>query len=128
MKTLKTKILSIVVFVIIGLTSCYSQTKTETFGVRGNCGMCKNTIEKAAKKVKGVSKVKWDKASKEVEVTFDSSKTNLDAIHQAIAASGYDTDKVTSKEATYNSLHKCCQYDRTMEMSLKDGKKHKSTH
>lgn len=35
-------------------------TKTETIKVWGNCEMCQTTIEKAAKKVKGVVKAKWD--------------------------------------------------------------------
>lgn len=89
-----------------------------TFGVRGNCGMCKKTIEKAAKGVAGVDKVNWDKARKKIDVSYDASKTNLDAIHQAIANSGYDTDKVSGSEDAYKDLPQCCQYDHSMEMSL----------
>ena len=31
-----------------------------SFGVRGNCGMCKSTIEKAANRVDGVASANWD--------------------------------------------------------------------
>ncbi len=48
-----------------------------------------------------------------VEVTFDGEKTNLDAIHQAIADVGYDTKKVKAKDEVYDNLHGCCKYDRT---------------
>ena len=60
---MKKVILSAALIVTISLTSCKNQTKTTiettntevskemvmtdiSFGVRGNCGMCKNTIEK----------------------------------------------------------------------------------
>ena len=66
-----------------------------TFGVRGNCGMCKATIEKAATALEGVSKADWSVAKKQIAVTYDASKTNIEAIHQAIAAAGYDTEKAT---------------------------------
>lgn len=90
-----------------------------TFGVRGNCGMCKKTIEKAVNGVEGVAKANWDKARKKIDVSFDASKTNLDAIHQAIANSGYDTDKLSGSEDAYKNLPQCCQYDHSMEMNLK---------
>lgn len=35
------------------------------FGVRGNCGMCKATIEKAATALEGVSKADWSVAKKQ---------------------------------------------------------------
>ena len=59
-----------------------------------------------------------NKARKKIDVSFDDSKTNLDAIHKAIANSGYDTDKVAGNEEAYKDLPGCCQYDHTMEMSL----------
>ena len=89
-----------------------------SFGVRGNCGMCKNTIEKAVNKLEGISKADWDRLRKKIDVSFDASKTNLDAIHKAIANSGYDTDKMSGSEDAYKSLPGCCKYDHSMEMSL----------
>lgn len=102
---------------------------TESFGVRGNCGMCKATIEKAALSVPGVSKAIWDAVNKKVTVTYDSKKTNLDTIHKAIALSGYDTEKIKASETNYNKLPGCCQYDRNMPISKKttDTKEEKTT-
>ena len=96
-----------------------------TFGVRGNCGMCKKTIEKAAKTVDGVTAANWNVEKKKIDVSFDHSKTNTLAIHKAIAASGYDTEKVAGNEEAYNKLPGCCQYDHAMVMNLKDETKSK---
>ena len=132
---MKKVVVSIALIAVIGLVSCKNEAKKETtqteqkevtmtkttFGVRGNCGMCKSTIEKAANGVEGVTEANWDKNKKEIHVAFDGSKTNIEAIHKAIAASGYDTDKVSGSEESYNNLPGCCQYDHEMEMSLKEG-------
>jgi len=137
---MKKVILSAAIMATIGLVSCKNDTKKETtkteqttgkefamtsttFGVRGNCGMCKNTIEKAAKSVDGLISAEWDGSKKQVKVSFDGSKKDIDAIHKAIANSGYDTDKVAGNEESYKNLPGCCQYDHNMEMSLKGGTK-----
>ncbi|MDA9343569.1 cation transporter [Algibacter sp.] len=137
---MKKVILSIAVIAAIGLTSCNSQTKKETkatktdmamadlsFGVRGNCGMCKKTIEKAVKAVEGVANVNWDVDKKKIDVSFDDTKTDADDIHKAIAASGYDTEKVAGNEKAYNSLPGCCQYDHQMMMN-QSGKTNSEDH
>lgn len=88
-----------------------------SFGVRGNCGMCKKTIEKAVNAVDGVTKAVWDVDKKKIDVSFDDSKTDEMAIHHAIAASGYDTEKVSGDLNAYKNLPGCCQYDHEMAMN-----------
>ena len=131
---MKKAILSMVIIIAIIFTSCKNDSKKETntnnskisnkmtmtetsFGVRGNCGMCKRTIEKAANSVEGVANANWDKNKKKIEISFDKDKTNVMAIHKAIAVSGYDTDKVLGSEEAYNGLPGCCKYDHTMKMN-----------
>ncbi|MBU2928282.1 heavy-metal-associated domain-containing protein [Winogradskyella psychrotolerans] len=131
---MKRLILSVAVIAALGFTSCKNETKKETettttemskdmaitdlsFGVRGNCGMCKNTIEKAANGVEGVASANWDVDKKKIDVSFDDSKTDAMAIHKAIATSGYDTEKVASNEEAYNGLPSCCKYDHEMIMN-----------
>ncbi|WMI64156.1 heavy-metal-associated domain-containing protein [Aestuariibaculum sp. YM273] len=131
---MKKVILSVAVIAVLGFVSCKNDTKKEaettqtegasevaltelSFGVRGNCGMCKNTIEKAANAVDGVTKADWDVDKKKIDVAFDGSKTDAMSIHKAIAASGYDTEKVAGSEEAYKNLPGCCQYDHTMEMN-----------
>ena len=130
----KKVILSVAVIVAMGLTSCKNETKkveetttTEvskeiamtdlSFGVRGNCGMCKTTIEKAANSVEGVASANWDVDKKKIDVSFDDTKTDVMAIHNAIAASGYATEKVAGNEEAYKNLPGCCQYDHEMMMN-----------
>lgn len=131
---MKKVILSVAVIVAMGLTSCKNETKkveetttTEvskeiamtdlSFGVRGNCGMCKSTIEKAANSVEGVASANWDVNKKKIDVSFDDTKTDAMTIHKAIAASGYDTEKVAGNEEAYKNLPGCCQYDHEMMMN-----------
>jgi len=113
------KIILSTVVIILTIATSFGQSETkESFGVRGNCGMCKATIEKAASNIVGVTQAVWDKKNKKINVSFNTSKTNLKAIHQAVANSGYDTDMVKSDSKVYDSLPGCCQYDRKMKMSL----------
>jgi len=128
---MKKVIYAVVLFTTIGLTSAFGQNemttmkdhsehqamKMTTFGVRGNCGMCKKTIEKAANSVDGVSKADWIKDKKMMMVSFDSSKTNEMMIQKAVAASGYDTEKIKGNGDAYANLPGCCKYDHTMEMN-----------
>ena len=137
---MKKVILCVAVITALGLTSCKNETKKEkettttkvsnemamsdlSFGVRGNCGMCKSTIEKAANGVEGVASAHWDKDKKKIDVSFNKAKTNEMAIHKAIAASGYDTEKVAGDLVAYDGLPGCCKYDHEMMMNQSGVKK-----
>ncbi|KAB2866320.1 MAG: efflux RND transporter periplasmic adaptor subunit [Bacteroidales bacterium] len=84
--------------------------KHEMFGVSGNCEMCKDRIETAAKSVKGVLNAVWNDKTKQIHVEFNDMETNLDAIQKAIALAGHDTEKYKADNATYNALPECCRY------------------
>lgn len=84
----------------------------QTFKVSGNCEMCKARIDKAAKKVSGVSKADWNVDTKMLTVEFDPKKTNLQAIQAAIAKVGHDNDGGKADVKTYDNLPACCQYKR----------------
>jgi copper chaperone CopZ len=131
---MKKVILCLAVLAAMGLTSCKNETKTEagddtaqvsneiamadiSFGVRGNCGMCKKTIEKAAYGVDGVTSANWDVEKKKIDVSFDANKTGAMTIHKTIAASGYDTEIVAGDSEAYDGLPGCCKYDHEMKMN-----------
>ena len=99
-------------FMALATLSFAQKTKTETIPVSGNCGMCKSTIEKAAKGA-GVKDANWDVDAKVLTVKYNSSSTNAAKIQQAVAAAGYDTRDVKTTDEAYGKLHSCCQYDRT---------------
>lgn len=110
---MKRNFLILVVMMLTASFTGFAKSKTDTFKVSGNCGMCEKRIEKAANSVKGVSTSDWDKETKMMEVTFDDSKTDVDKIQTAIAKAGHDTGKHKAKDATYNNLPGCCKYERT---------------
>jgi len=130
---MKNTILSLIFLIAISFTSCSNKSNNQTsttseiskeissqetsFGVRGNCGMCKTTIENAANSLDGVSSASWNIDQKTLVVSYDSSAVDEMSIHNAIAASGYDTEKVLGNLDAYNSLPGCCQYDHEMEMN-----------
>ena len=131
---MKKYFLCLLTIVAISFTSCNKEIKKDTttptemskevaeleisFGVRGNCGMCKSTIEEAANSVEGVSKADWDVDLKKIKISLLNDKTNIMSIHEAIALSGYDTDKVSGNLDAYNNLPGCCKYDHEMKMNL----------
>ncbi len=91
--------------------SMASATTSATLKVSGNCGECKERIETAAK-IDGVAMAEWNIDSKVLTVSFDSTKTNIDAIAKAIAAVGHDNEKVKADDKVYGALPGCCQYER----------------
>lgn len=82
-----------------------------TFTVWGNCGMCKQTIEKSLK-MDGVQKADWNIDAKIMTVSYDTSKISLQTIQQAIVDAGYDNVSAKGNDAAYAKLHECCQYER----------------
>jgi hypothetical protein len=110
----------------------YSQkTRTESFVVAGECGICKKKIEKSAKEA-GAIYASWDTHTKILKVTYPAG-IEVSNIQQRIAETGYDTPKFKATEQAYSSLDKCCQYDRQVvkkatsccasdDCKMKDGK------
>ena len=85
---------------------------TETsFAVKGNCKMCKKTIETSAMSLDGVLKANWDVKTKQIDLVYDDQLVELMTIHNTIAASGYSTDLVDLNQEAYDNLPLCCQYD-----------------
>jgi copper chaperone CopZ len=104
------KVVATAVLLFAGSVVSFSQSKTETIKVAGNCGSCEKHIETAAKEG-GASAAKWDKKTKVLTVSYDQSKTSSDKIQEKIAAAGYDTEKFAGDEKAYKSLDECCQYE-----------------
>ncbi len=114
MKTLKFVVVAIMALVVF--TNSYGQTsskttvaKTESIKVSGNCGMCKDRIETAAK-VEGVSKADWDKSTKMLTLVYNPAVVKSDDIQKKIAAVGHDTEKYKADAKIYSSLPGCCKY------------------
>jgi len=117
MKKLLKFIFPVILLFVAG--SVYSQQSKATVKVWGNCGMCKQVIEKAAIK-SGASAASWDKNTKMLAVEFNGEQTDSKKIQMAVAASGYDTQDYTANAKAYSNLPGCCQYSRKTSSTGKE--------
>ena len=114
---------AIIIMTIVGLMSSATiqaqikNAKTEVLKVYGNCGMCETNIEKAGTKSK-LYKTEWNVDTKMASITFDSLKTNADAVLKSIALSGYDNANFLAPDEAYNKLDGCCKYDRESKTAV----------
>jgi periplasmic mercuric ion binding protein len=70
--------------------SAWAATKTVTLSVPGmTCSACPITVNKALSKVDGVVKTEVSFEKKEATVTYDDSKTRVDALLDATKNAGY---------------------------------------
>lgn len=113
MKTIK--LFSAIALLTAFTFNSFAQSKTESFQVSGNCGMCKTRIEKAAKEA-GAKEAAWDADTKQLTVTYESSLTNTAKIQQKLADVGHDNPGFKTSDDVYNKLPGCCKYDRVKEV------------
>ena len=96
-----------------GVTSSHpvsAETEHLQIKISGNCEMCKDRIEMAAKSVSGVTSADWSTETKMLNVQFDRARTSSDDIQKAIALVGHDTEKFKAPNEVYNKLPECCLY------------------
>jgi copper chaperone CopZ len=106
---MKTVLTTLLFIFFVQQTFAQSNKTSVKFIVQGNCEMCETNIEKVTKAVKGVKKADWNVQSKVLKVTYDSLKTNLKQIHEAISEMGYKTDKIAATKKGYDALPFCCK-------------------
>lgn len=90
MKVLNAMMALCLMLFTLSFVSAQDKLTSVEFKVTGNCHMCKKTIE-ASLKGKGISSAVWNKDSKVMKVSYDSTKITEEPIHQNIADAGYDT-------------------------------------
>ncbi len=65
--------------------------KTVTLAIEGmTCSGCENTIQEAVTKIPGITGIKASHLDSTAVVSFDSTKTSVSAIGDAITEAGYD--------------------------------------
>lgn len=88
----------------------YAETSQEVkIKTSAQCEQCKDRIEKALNKAKGVISSDLDLETKEVKVVFDSEQTDIEKIKDVISKTGYDADDIPANKKAYKKLPKCCQ-------------------
>jgi periplasmic mercuric ion binding protein len=79
------------------------------FWVRGNCEMCKATIEASLTANPGVAAADYQIETQTLHVDYDSTQVNLAGLHAACASAGYETKTQAAQEKAYAELPKCCK-------------------
>ena len=95
-----------------GWVGCSSKSEATTVEVKLStmqCSMCSNTIEKALKEVDGVQSVEVNLDAKTAKVTFDDKVTDVPALEQAVAKTGYAANDKKADADAYAKLPSCCQ-------------------
>ncbi len=105
------KTITLLVLLFVGVTA-FAQNKNAkaSIEVDGVCGMCKDRIEKACFKIKGVKSAVWSVETHELQLIYNEEKTNLNAIHTSIASVGHDTKDLKATDEAYETVHPCCKY------------------
>ncbi|MCA5006834.1 TonB-dependent receptor domain-containing protein [Sphingobacterium bovistauri] len=98
-------------FMVLNINIFAQSDSIASFEIAGNCGMCKQRIEKASK-ISGVLASTWVLQTHDITVRYDSKKVKLLQIQQAIANVGHDTPLVRADDDVYKNLHECCLYER----------------
>lgn len=110
MNSLLTRFCLVVTLLIF--QSIFAQTTTSAAMVKGNCGMCKERIENAAKAA-GATKAEWNAAQQDLSFEYDAAKTSRENILKKIAEAGHDNALYSADDAVYQGLPGCCHYTRT---------------
>ena len=105
------KLFLTITIMFIGVT-LFAQNKSlkASIEVDGVCLMCKDRIEKACIKTKGVKSAVWNVHTHELKLIFDERKTDLKTIQSNIVAVGHDTKELKATDEAYNTVHDCCKY------------------
>lgn len=104
------KIVVFVFFLVTTVIIGQNKNAHASLEVDGVCGMCKERIEKACIKTKGVKSANWNVDTHELKLIYDERKTDVKTISQNIAAVGHDTKEIKATDEAYNAIHACCKY------------------
>lgn len=127
---MKTKLILITFFALLTST-VFAQTSASTqpskivtsnFKVYGNCGECKQRIEKALD-TKGVKQANWNPSTKNLEVVYVPKKITEMKIRELVSAVGHDTDSTKASDKVYAKLPFCCLYRDHDHSGMDDNKK-----
>ncbi|MDC7217721.1 MAG: heavy metal-associated domain-containing protein [Spirochaetales bacterium] len=73
------------------------------------CETCGPKFNQTLLKEKGVQMVVLDETAMTIKVTYNTKKTDLGKIRQAISKLGYDADEVKADAVAYEGLDGCCK-------------------
>lgn len=86
-----------------------ASTEQKLIRTTAQCEMCKEKIETALHKIKGVKKAILNQENKLLAVTFANTQTEYSIICKAMTELGYDADDYKANEEAYEKLPACCK-------------------
>ncbi|MCR9263402.1 MAG: heavy-metal-associated domain-containing protein [Flavobacteriaceae bacterium] len=119
---MKTILFAVFTVMLVSIGHGQEKNKSVTFEIKGNCGMCKNRIEKAAIKIKGVKFTSWNADTKEFHAIIDERKCSISDIKKRIAEVGHDSEGFTAPDEVYDNLPECCKYRDPASIHMDHGK------
>lgn len=107
------RIITVLAVLLATTLSVFAGGNEETIEIKTSsvCEMCKETIEGAMAYEKGVKKAILNVKTGVLTVTYNTKKTNPDAIRKAVTMVGYDADDIPADPKAYEALHGCCKKD-----------------
>lgn len=103
------KLCLLLLTVSFSITVLQAQIATTKIHISAVCETCKSTIEKDLSFECGVKSAVLDVASKDLTVTYDSTKTTAQKIKLRISKIGYDADEVKRNPKAFKRLPDCCK-------------------
>lgn len=82
-----------------------------TVKVPGVCKMCKERIEEAAMRSKGVKFAEWNQDSKDLKLIFRNDKITKEEVLGNIALIGHGYNLNPTDSVAYENLPDCCKYN-----------------
>lgn len=106
-------VVAILFFSFSGKTIAQEQKKEETITIKTSavCSMCKERLESNMAFEKGVKEVQLDIKTKNLTVTYKTSKTSPEKLKTAVTLIGYDADEMPADSKAYEKLPACCKKD-----------------
>ena len=93
-----------------------SKSSKARFVVLGECELCKDRIQRATYKIKGVKYSSWSISQNKLSIIYNSNKVSLEEIKKKIADAGHDSEDIRATDEAYANLHQCCKYDREKQL------------
>lgn len=112
------KFITVLVLLLSASTTSFAQEKktqkaviktTITCDHCKECETCGQLFEKTLLREKGIQMVTLNAETMTIEVIFNSKKTDLITIKNAISNLGYDADDVKASPEGYEKLDGCCK-------------------
>ena len=108
---MKIKDYLLLLFLIMFGTAAMAQEAKISIKTTARCGECKENIEKALMREKGVRFADVDVKTAEASVVYNSKKTTPEKLRKAISDVGYDADEIAANPEAVERLMPCCKKD-----------------